>query len=196
MDIDKNLELVIKELESTERIGISKLTKWLSETDFKTAPASVKYHLSVLGGLAKHSLNVLKFARAIVKEAELEIDDKSIILSELLHDICKVNFYVEGEEWDKAWKDKYNEWQKKKVWKVDDKQPLGHGEKSAILAARFLDLTTDELAAIRWHMLKWDVSDSSKYTLSDAMDRYPLVKVIAQADSMAELYETAHKEDK
>mgnify|MGYP001193021062 CR=1 FL=1 len=190
MDIDKNWKDIVKELESTERGGIDKLIKWLSENDFTTAPASVKYHLSILGGLSQHSLNVLRFARAIVKETELKIDDKSIITASLLHDLCKVNFYVEGEVWDKEHKDKFNEWRKMKVWVVDDKEPLGHGEKSAIIASRFLELTIDELVAIRFHMLSWDISEAQKYTLRDAMNKYPLLKVIAQADSMAEMYET------
>lgn len=190
MDIDKNLELIIKELKSTEKGGIDKLIKWLSETDFKTCPASTKFHLSVKGGLAQHSLNTLRFARSVVKETKLKVDDKSIILASLLHDICKVNFYVEGEIWDKKWKDEHNEWRKMKVWVVQDQQPLGHGEKSAIIAARFLELTTDELVAIRYHMLAWDISESQKYTLRDAMEKYPLLKVVAIADQMAELYET------
>jgi 23S rRNA maturation-related 3'-5' exoribonuclease YhaM len=193
MDIDKNWKEVVKELESTEKGGVDKLIAWLDSTDFKTCPASTKYHLSIKGGLAQHSLNVLRFARSVAKEVGIKVDDKSIIIASLLHDLCKVNFYVEGEVWDKEYKDKFNEWRKMKVWVVDDKEPIGHGEKSLAIVARFLDLTTDEMVAIRWHMLSWDISEAQKYTLRDAMDKFPLLKVIAQADSMAELYETTHE---
>lgn len=178
------------ELTKTNREGIDNLITYLDkETDFAKAPASTKFHLSREGGLLEHSLNVLKFARSINNELELKLTDDSIVVSALLHDLCKVNTYYMGEEWDKEYKDKTNQWRKKSIWKIQDNVPLGHGEKSAILASQLLPLKVDELSAIRWHMLKWDVSDSQKYTMQDAMDKFPLVKVIAIADQMAELYE-------
>ena len=41
-----------------KRDGLEKLLSWLEQTDFYSAPASTKYHLSVEGGLCQHSLNV------------------------------------------------------------------------------------------------------------------------------------------
>lgn len=190
----KNWEQILLEFKKAEESGrkdFDVFLKWLSESDFKTAPASTKFHNSVDGGLMDHSLNVLKFARLLNSELKLNIDDTSIILSSLLHDLCKVNFYTMGWEWDKEVKDKTGKWEKKDVYKVEDQFPMGHGEKSVIVALQQgLVLKEEEMAAIRWHMLKWDVSESSKYTMSDAMDKIPLVKIIALADQMAELYET------
>lgn len=179
-----------KELLDIKRRGAKELVAYLDTTDFKTAPASTKFHLNIVGGLAQHSLNTLQMARQINTIAQLAILDENLVVAALLHDLCKVSYYIEGEEWDKEWKDKTNEWRKKKVWKTNDQLPLGHGEKSVIVAREYIDLTTEEMLAIRWHMLKWDVSDAAKYTMVAALDTTPLVKTIAIADQMAELYET------
>lgn len=194
MNNDKNWEQINQELSSTKRIGMEAFLKWLDESDFKTAPASTKFHNSFEGGLMAHSLNVLKFTRQLNNELELKLDDTTIILSSLLHDLCKVNFYVMGWEWDKEVKDKTGKWEKKDVYKAEEPLPLGHGEKSVIVAQQHgLILTEEEMVAIRWHMLRWDVSDEAKYTLRDAMDKFPLLKVIGIADQMAELFETKHE---
>lgn len=192
--IEDNFKSVIEELNSTGRTGIDKLVKFLETSDFKTAPASTKFHLNVEGGLAKHSLNVLDFARMINEQTLAGIKDDVLILTSLLHDLCKINYYVKGEEWDKEHKDKTNQWIKKEVWKVEDKAPLGHGEKSAIIASTYIDLSVEELAAIRWHMGFSEPGTHFSYPVGqpfrDSLDRYPLVKIIMMADQMAEMYET------
>lgn len=189
-ELNKNWEEFVEELSSTGRKGVSELVAYLDTTDAKTCPASTKYHLNIEGGFIKHSLNVLKFARIANKEMETELADEQLIIASLLHDLCKVNYYIKGEEWDKEYKDKTNTWRKKEVWKIADDIPLGHGEKSVIVALPYISLQPDEMAAIRWHMLKWDVGEANFRTMQDAMDKFTLVKVIAIADQMAEHYET------
>lgn len=190
MNLENNWEEFKKELNSTKRKGVDALLVYLETTDAKTCPASTKFHLCVEGGYIQHSLNVLKFARLANKEMECEIADEQLIVGALLHDLCKVNYYIKGEEWDKEYKEKTNQWRKKEVWKISDDVPLGHGEKSVIVALPYMDLQPDEMAAIRWHMLKWDVGEANFRTMSEAMDKFTLVKVIAIADQMAEHYET------
>ena len=190
MNLENNWEEFIKELNSTGRKGVDSLLAFLETTDAKTCPASTKYHLNVEGGLIQHSINVLRYARLVNKEIETEIDDKSLIISALLHDLCKVDYYVVGEEWDKEYKEKFNQWRKKTVWKIADQAPLGHGEKSVMVILPHMALLPDEMAAIRWHMLKWDVGEANFRTMAEAMDKYEIVKVIAIADQMAEHYET------
>ena len=52
---------------------------------------------------------------------------------------------------------------------------------------RGLDLTEDEIAAIRWHMGAWDLPSSfeANKNLGAAQDKYPLVSVIMAADTLA-----------
>ena len=195
MDIQSNWEEYKAHLYATEREGVDELIKWMEKTDAPTAPASTKYHLCVKGGLIKHSLNTLNFAREINELLGTKIPEESLVLATLLHDLCKVNYYVEGEEWDKEHKDKTGQWRKMACWKIEDKLPLGHGEKSVIIANRYITLTGPEMLAIRWHMLKWDVSVEAQRTMGIATDKDPLVKITAMADQMAELYETLPNKD-
>lgn len=195
IDIQGNWTALTNELKKVQRDGIDKLIAYLeNDTDFKTAPASTKFHLCEKGGLAEHSLNVLRYARLVNSQMGNIIPDESLIISALMHDLCKVNYYVEGEEWDKEWKDKTNQWRKKAVWKVEDKEPLGHGEKSVILTVRHIPLKIEEMAAIRWHMTGFDAGIHFSYPSGipyrESMNRYPLVKIIILADEMAELYES------
>lgn len=190
INIEKNYKDVRLELKKTNVKGMTEFLAWLDTTDFSTAPASTKFHLNVLGGLAQHSLNTLRFARNLNKEISVGCEDSSLVIAALLHDLCKANYYIEGEEWDKEHKEKTNQWRKKFVWKIEDQFPLGHGEKSVILATRFLDLMPEEALAIRWHMVKWDVSDAGRRTMDEARDKHPLVKIIAIADQIADTFET------
>ena len=67
-------------------------------TDFYTAPASTKYHLSCEGGLLQHSLNVYdclvakKQHSPVWSKVLADVPNESLIISALLHDLCKVNF--------------------------------------------------------------------------------------------------------
>ena len=194
IDKEKNWEEYKKALLDTGREGVKELVEYLeNKTDMKTAPASAKYHLSVEGGLVQHSLNVKKYIEEIHKEMGLTISPTTLTLVSLLHDICKTNFYVMGWEWDKEYKEKTNQWRKLDVWKVEDQLPLGHGEKSVIIVSRFMPLKIEEMLAIRYHMLCSEggmLSYPANQAYKGALDKTVLIKLIAIADQMAELYES------
>lgn len=195
--IEENWTNLKSELLKTKREGIEKFVDFLEQkTDFKTAPASTKFHLCEEGGLVEHSLNVLKFGRLINEQLNVSDAHDSVALVCLLHDLCKVNYYIKGWEWDKEIKEKENRWQKKDCWKVEDQIPLGHGEKSVILAVRFIPLTVAEMTAIRWHMTGFDAGIHFSYPsgipFRESMNKYPLLKLVILADEMAELHESLH----
>lgn len=200
IDPEKNWGEITKLLKKTLRPGIEKLIAYLESCDFKTCPASTKFHLSINGGLAEHSLNVLKFGRVVNKELNLKESDESIVITTLLHDLCKVNYYIKGEEWDKEWKEKTNKWRKKFVYKIDDQVPLGHGEKSTILAIRYIPLTIAEMLAIRWHMGFSEGGTHFSYPsgipFRQSLDKYPLVQLLMIADQMAQLHEKNNYQEK
>lgn len=54
------------ELGKVNRPGIDKLMGYIRGSDFYTAPASTKFHLSCEGGLLQHSLNVLDALRGLL----------------------------------------------------------------------------------------------------------------------------------
>lgn len=173
-----NKKIYIELLKISKRKGINKLIKWLETTDFFTAPASTKYHLSKENGLLDHSINVYY---NLVDEPDLpDYKIESIILVALLHDICKVNYYSIGEKNVK----KEDKWVKEPYYFIDDKFPIGHGEKSVILIQKFIDLTEEEIAAIRWHMGGFEPKENYN-NISKIFSKYPLALYLHIADLKA-----------
>lgn len=178
-------------LKSTKRQGIEELITWLeNETDFFTAPCSTIYHSNYEGGLLQHSLNVYEKLSSLLFNENIVIDRDIIIITSLLHDLCKVNTYeksiknvIDGYKTD--WKgNKVKNWVEKEVYTFNDLFPLGHGEKSIILIQRFIKLTDLEIIMIRWHMGGFESKDNYKY-LSTAFDNYKEVVALHLADMMA-----------
>jgi len=197
LDLEKNWTQFKDTLLLSRREGVEKLIAYLETTDIKEAPASIKFHLSVKGGLVKHSLNVYNFAQEINRLLGSGIDAEHIIISSLLHDLCKVSYYTVKQKWDADHKEATGQWRKMDYYAVDDRLALGHGEKSAIIALRYMPLTDEELLAIRWHMAFSDPATHFLYPsgspFKEACTSHPLVKFIAMAEQMAECYETLAK---
>lgn len=82
---------------------------WLDGTDFYEAPASTGFHNNIKGGLCQHSLNVLDAGIKLNQDYNLGLPKTDVIFACLLHDLCKTNFYIEKEVWDKKHKDETNE---------------------------------------------------------------------------------------
>lgn len=192
--IEANKKQFISEMESTGRNNARKFLDWLEKTDFYTAPASIRRHMSPKGGLCLHSLNVLSSAKTLNSKFDLKIPEKDIVLPALLHDICKIGIYKAKEVWDKKWKDETNEWRKTQEWVIEDDLPLGHGEKSVMMAMKHLELTDEEMAAIRWHLGAFEAGIHFFYpsgvAFKQAQEKYPLVKLIIIADMISEFKES------
>lgn len=168
-------------LRTTNRDGIEELIRYLQEeTDFFTAPASTKYHGAFAGGLLMHSINVC---------AELRLDPNSkvyptetLIIVALLHDICKANCY----RTEKRNVKENGGWVEKQVYVFEDELPLGHGEKSLYIASKFIKLSDEEAAAIRWHMGAFDNAfRGGDRGLNAAYEKYPLAVMLHLADMRA-----------
>ena len=168
--------------ESISRKGAEQLLSWLEGTDFFKAPASTRFHGAYEGGLCEHSLNV--YRRLSGGCAVQGYTAETLAVCGLLHDLCKVNFYkvsarnVKNEETGK--------WEKVPFYQVEDQFPFGHGEKSVWLIERFLRLSTEEAAAIGWHMGGFDDSvKGGSFTGSGAFEMWPLCVELHIADLRA-----------
>lgn len=193
MDINKNAEQFKALLRSTKRNGIESVIKNLESQGFFTAPASSVHHLNVPGGLVQHSLNVYKMAQVskaniLAERPDLEscLEDASIIIAALLHDVCKAEIYKPTI---KKRKTQWG-WQDYEGYDVDYSQfPMGHGEKSVIQLLRWgLDMTEDEMLSIRWHMTAWNLpfqSYEAKECLNKANEKSPLLTLIQVGDALA-----------
>lgn len=69
------------------------------------------------------------------------------------------------------------------VYSAKDTLPLGHGERSLSILQDYIQLTTIEKLAIRWHMAAWDMSNYSGYhAFNNACKMTPLVALLSTAD--------------
>lgn len=147
-NIRKNRRCYLKFWECVMREGVSEFLEWLNGTDFFTAPCSTKYHLSRSGGLCEHSLNVLDVLLYHVRRLSLPVEMETIVILALGHDVCKADFY--GVQMRNVKEN--GKWVQKPFYTVEEKFPMGHGEKSVAILQRFFKLTEEEQLAIRWHM--------------------------------------------
>ena len=203
MNVEENIKRFEELMGSVERDGVKELMEYIkNKTDFYTAPASTQFHLACDGGLLQHSLNVYdclvaKKESPVWKRIIEAIPEESLIIMALLHDLCKVNFYVKGtknqktydpekvaaaENWQVKHDDKGNFiWETVLRYEIDDTMPLGHGEKSVMLINCFMKLKTPEIFAIRWHM-GFSEEKSQYKAVGDAMEKYPIVLALHEAD--------------
>ena len=174
-------EKFIELLKSTNREGIEDLIEFIeTKTDFFKAPASTRFHGNYEGGLLEHSMKVYEILKYKVANSVIEINvpEESLIIIALLHDICQVNFYE--VDYRNA-KNEFGEWEKVPYYTVDDTIPYGHGEKSVMMISKFIDLSLEEMYAIRWHMGFTEPKELYN-TISSAYEKYPLALALHEAD--------------
>ena len=170
-----------------KREGADKLLDYLTNRcDFFTAPASTRYHNCFEGGLAQHSLNVYDclvqyLARERVKDLyKLSYSEETVAVAALLHDVCKVDTYVRDF---RNVKNEQGQWERVPTYRMEDKLPYGHGEKSVYMISGFMRLTREEAMAIRWHMGFSGTEDNN--LVGRALGAYPLAFALSTADMEA-----------
>lgn len=164
---------------STQRKNAETVIKELDRLGFFEAPASRKDHLPVVGGLMQHSINVYHMAIKLANDvhslkSDVHIDEKSLLVVSLLHDICKATRYKLNAE--------------SKYEKDYTHFPVGHGEKSVIMLLRLgFELNEDEILAIRYHMGPWQIALHNEEVQKDyrqACYSCPLLSILHTADTL------------
>lgn len=195
--IEQNVDIFESTLSRCNRSGMDKLIEYIRRSDFYAAPASTRFHSCHEGGLLEHSLNVMrclfnKMNSCTWKAVLSEVGEDSIVVSSLLHDLCKCHFYVKELRNKKVYKEtgkkidsngRYD-WESVESYSIDDKIPYGHGEKSVMMIEEFIKLKPVERYAIRWHML-WTEPKEFYNTIGTAIERYPFILALSQADMEA-----------
>ena len=174
----------------------SNLKEWFEKKEFWTSPASTKYHGNTKGGLAAHSLAVIKialdFSKSIFEKFEqtnysekYSITAEDIFIAALAHDFCKAGFY--STEFKKT-KNFEGNWVYEPYYKTkSDNKNLGHGNESVLQLLEICPLLIKKrhiIEAISRHMGFSDLSDSESYNYSQFL-RNPLVILIQLADQIA-----------
>lgn len=167
------------------RDGMEDLLAWLKQSDFFSAPASTRFHGNYQGGLLEHSINVYHALHELLKQhPQLTFTDETIAIVSLLHDLCKVNYYVTSTRNVKD--EATGKWTKQPYYTTDDQFPVGHGEKSVIILMKYMKLTDEEIYAIRFHMGGFDSSvKGGDFSMSKAYDLCPLAVLLHLADMTA-----------
>lgn len=203
---DKIIEL----LAGTGRKGIDTLIGYLETNGFFESPASTKYHGCYKGGLAAHSLGVynllVEYTAAInlseiqvAGQESLPIEPCNLVISALLHDVCKIGAYIPNG----------------KAYKWNKAQPKGHALLSIERIKKFIQLTELEELMIKYHMgvyglnefYKEDDWQTGEYplrgddtktkeerrgkSLANVWYHNPIVKVMYFCDELATLKEKA-----
>lgn len=139
----KNKERFNSLLRSVDRKGIDRVIDYLENHDFYSMPSSLSRHHNWPGGLVQHCLGV--HDRLKVTGEKLPLD--SLVITSLLHDICKVG---------KLYRDENGKWRERPDEQLHFK---GHGMRSVNLLEKYgLRLSPDERNAIRWHMGGYNLS--------------------------------------
>lgn len=190
---------------------IDELITKLENSDFFRAPASTQYHCAFEGGLCQHSLNVYDQLKKLVnmeypkfiasEDGEMKevdnyvcpISDDSIIITALLHDLSKMNFY---ETTTRNVKDEKGNWVQVPFIKVREAKDRflysTHGTNSEYMVGRFIPLTLEESVAIINHMGGMDSGAVSfDGGLSQIYNRYQLALLLHCADMLATFHDEA-----
>ena len=169
---------IIKLLRSTHRQGIEDVIAWLdTEPSFFEALGARIHHDNVAGGLAYHSLKVYNLAKTDWETRDAEFKKKypleSVIISALLHDVCKKDVYYIGADGNPT-------------WNIENHRK-GHGLRSVRLLEELgLVLTPDERMAIWWHMGAGNEMSQPDYPEEYAIAMQdPFCQLIHNADYMA-----------
>ncbi len=173
-----------------KRDGSDKMLDFLeNKSDFFTAPASTRYHLSRQGGLCEHSVNVYNCLKSYLDRNEvknlygLNYDSESIAIVSLLHDVCKAGCYKVST---RNVKDKNGVWQSVPYYEFDDPMPYGHGEKSVYIINGYMRLSREEAFAIRYHMGFSSTDDTRN--VGAAFEKFPLSLALSFADMEASYF--------
>lgn len=189
MDLKQEFERIVGE--NIHRDGIVEFIDWLRGTDFFTAPASTRYHGCHEGGLLLHSLNVYAQLNNLCRWYGCPATKETITLVSLFHDVCKAGCYKVVMRWRKNQQDK---WEQYPTYEFkEDFAYGGHGSKSVFLIQSFMQLSSEEAAAINCHMGQWDSTTYSNPT--EVYCRSMLAWLLHVADEAADFLMETKKEE-
>lgn len=138
--------------------------KKLEEKGYFTAPASMRHHLNVPGGLAEHSIHVTQNAIQLGAFHER----RSAYRFGMLHDLVKMLCYKPSKTG-------------KGYSYVQPAYP-GHGVCSALIAADLgIYLTEEERCAIVWHMGAFNLSEDELKEYHSALKAFPRQLILSHA---------------
>ncbi len=176
----------------TERIGIDKLIAYLEASDFKTCPASARYHNNFEGGLLDHTYNVWKCAATMTGILPGPVNLDHFLISAVCHDLSKIGSYKKSL---RNRKNKFGNWESYEVYENNENPegsllaapalPLGHSYASIEIAERYIKLTDVEKIMIAHHMGAIGVGYQQMQEVTEAFRKCPEACILHLADMQA-----------
>lgn len=158
----------------------------LIDQGFFTAPASRKYHGAYEGGLFDHSYAVAETLIDMTEKMNIEWQHpRSPIVVGMFHDLCKIDQYekvIDAEGFTYFGMDDV-EGEESHFESRNDSLFPGHGDKSIMKLASWLQLTEEEILCIRYHMGSYETKEWEYY--DRAIKKYETVLWTHTADTIA-----------
>jgi putative nucleotidyltransferase with HDIG domain len=174
-------ELLLTCENEKETEQMNNLIGWMDDNKFFEGPCSSGNHLCIMGGLAKHSLNVFHYANqlAMAWGAYEKVSRKDVALAALLHDLGKAGDHgLEGYVPNIL---KNGSVSKAKPYERNKElKPIPHEQRSVLIAERFIELNQDVEWAIAAHA---GLYGEYKYIIPG--NETPLYLIISAADMWA-----------
>ena len=163
---------------------------FLANSDFYTAPASTRFHLSCEAGLVQHELHVVdRLVQLACPSSEAQV--ATCVLAAIGHDLCKIGVYapylknqkVYHENGSKSDSQGAYDWQEVVGYNFSDSFPIGHGLKSMHLITRFFpsNFPKEVACAIDAHMCEENINPRCYQQMME----YPLALWLHIADMIA-----------
>ena len=172
----------LKELVTTRKAEFRALCDYIeTKTEWLTAPASTRFHLSKKYGLLEHSCNVAETMLKIKDALAPGITDESCVIVALLHDLGKVGMpgnpqYLVNEPTERQKQHGYPAWTPYRF--NNDLTYLSVPVRSLYLSLPYLPLSEEEAQAIVYHDGQY-VDDNR----SVAKHEVPLTLLLQYADN-------------
>ena len=172
----------LKDLVTTRKEQFRSLCDFIeNKTEWMSAPASTRFHLSKKHGLLEHSCNVAETMLKLKQALTPDLPDESCVIVSLLHDLGKVGMpgepqYLINEPTDRQRKAGYPAWAPYRF--NNDLTYLSVPVRSLYLALPYLPLSDEEAQAIAYHDGQY-VEDNR----SVARHEVPLTLLLQYADN-------------
>lgn len=187
-------------LSTVDRDGTAELLQWLAqETDFYTAPATVRLIRNYPAGLCEQALVRYENLKSLVKISNLPYSDATIVLVSLLAGLSKVNYFELVSKNKKVYDEagsKHDElgnfeWVAELSYDIrdpDERYAFGTaGQNAERLITSYIPLTDEESAAI----VNFGVDfDNPGVNLITIYKRYPLALLLQMAENLATFIDT------
>lgn len=161
------------------------------ETEFLTAPASTRFHLSKEGGLLEHSVNVCENMLRIKHALAPDISDESCVIVALIHDLGKAGMpgkpqYIKNSPTEKQ--QRYGYPASVPYSFNNNLTYLSVPVRSIYLALPYIRLSEEEVQAVIYHDGQY-VDDNK----SVATKECPLLLLLQYADSWSAFVTERHR---